>query len=111
MLNIMKELIAILEPFDTGSLSSSSAELTYTDLNLIVTDADNGRSVCRAMISIDAIGMTAICSNSGNVRMRDILPGFYLLDIIAPGYIARSMGIIIQANYLQELHVKMVSNC
>lgn len=88
----------------------ASAELTYTDLNLMVTDSDNGWPVCRAMISIDAIGMTAICSNSGNVKIRDILPGFYLLDIIAPGYIARSLGIIIPANYLQELHVKMVSN-
>ena len=88
----------------------ASAELTYTDLNLMVTDSDNGWPVCRAMISIDAIGMTSVCSNSGNVRMTGILPGSYLLDIITPGYIAQSIEVIILANDLQELHVKMVSN-
>ena len=95
--------------YDTGS-SSGPAELTYADLDLIVTDSDNGRPVCRAMISIATIGMTAICNNSGNVRMTGILSGSYLLDIIAPGYIVRSIDVIIPADGLQELHVKMVSN-
>lgn len=106
----MKMLVAISEPYDTGSLSSSPAELSYTDFNLIVTDSDNGRPVCRAMISIDAIGLTAICNNSGKVRMIGILPGSYRLDIIALGCIARSIDVIILADDLQELLVKMVSN-
>lgn len=99
----------------TGSYNASGVsrpnEIKHTSLNLIVTDSDTKRPIARAMISIDSIGRTAICDNNGIVRITRMLPGFYQVDIIVPGYIAACVDASIPVDdLLLELCVKMVRN-
>ena len=85
--------------------------LGFADLELLVTDSETGKPISKAMISIDAIGRTAVCDSNGKVFLQQIISGGVLIDVIVYGYIANSTMIHLSAQQSKTLNVKMVRNC
>ncbi len=99
---------------------SDSIQLSFTklkvaakgfqsDLNLYVT-SDSGKPLSRALISIDLVGITAICDQSGKVCIKALPAGRYHLDIISQGFIAKRILVSIVEPGLQEISAQMISN-
>jgi hypothetical protein len=80
------------------------------NLNLSVIQSENERPVGNALISIESIGKTAVCSCKGEVCLTELKPGNYLIDVIAPGFIAKRISILIPVGDTAQLRVKMTSN-
>jgi len=66
--------------------------------------------VRNALISIDNIGITAVCDQDGKVFINNLLPGRYSVDVICAGYVARSVWVNIEESALSKLQIKMTSN-
>ena len=86
-------------------------EIRLTELELIVSDSENNRPISKAMISIDAIGFTSVCDDNGVARVKKILTGYYLIDVIMPGYIASSSYVMLTSGHPNRLRVQMIRNC
>lgn len=100
-------------PFDSGSVIErirTVADSLKGELDLQVVCSERGYPVSNAMISIDSIGMTAVCDQLGRVCLNALPPGRYYIDVISAGYIAQSVLVSIQAAGAQKLLVKMISN-
>lgn len=80
-----------------------------SDLNLYVT-AECGKPLSKALISIDSVGITAISDLLGKVYIKDLPGGRFHLDIISPGYIAKSILISIVETGLHEINAQLISN-
>ena len=93
------------------SHAEANEVITFTDLELFVSDSETGRSISKAMISIDSIARTGVGDDRGNVFLDNILEGTYIVDIIVPGYIAWSKQICLSKNNLNRLVIKMIRNC
>lgn len=107
----------ILDDRKPPSPSSSILEKARTlsgsvkgELYLQVVCDERKIPVSNAMISIDSIGLTAVCDQDGKVFISNLLPGRYSVDVICAGYVARSVLINIEESALSKLQVKMTSN-
>ncbi|MEJ7692106.1 hypothetical protein [Daejeonella sp.] len=85
--------------------------LGLADLELSVIDSETGKPISKAMISIDALGRTAVCDAAGKVMLTKVFSGNFVLDVIVPGYIANSTTIQLSARQHAKLTINMVSNC
>lgn len=85
--------------------------LSFTDLELFISDSETGRPISRAMVSMDSLDRTAVCDEQGKVIINKILSGTYPLDVIVPGYIAHSKQIELSGQNLYRLAIKMIRNC
>lgn len=81
-----------------------------SDINIFVTDSENGKVVSKALISIDAIGRTAVCNQEGRVCISEIPFGTFHIDIISIGFVAQRIATNIQHSDGHEVHVMMISN-
>lgn len=84
--------------------------LTYTDLELIVTDSETGKVIPKAMVSIDSINRTAVCDQQGRTVLQEVIAGEFMLDVIIWGYSAHSSKVRLSPRDLNTLHIKMVRN-
>jgi len=108
---VLQEELVISSPIiDNIQAFAGSENQIIGNLNLSVVHSESGRPVGNALISIDSIGKTAICGPCGKVRINDLKPGKYFMDIISPGFIAQTISISIHVNGSYELLVKMISN-
>lgn len=80
------------------------------ELYLQVICAERKIPVSNALISIDNIGITAVCDQDGKVFISNLLPGRYTIDVICAGYAARSVLVNIEESALSRLCIKMTSN-
>lgn len=80
-----------------------------SDLNLYVT-SDNGKPLNRAFISIDSVSITAVSDKSGKVCIQALPSGNYHLDIISPGFIAKSIIVYIDESGSKEICAQLTSN-
>lgn len=81
-----------------------------TNLNLCIIHSENARPVANALISVDAIGKTAVCCCEGQVCLTELKSGHYLVDVIAPGFIAQRVSILLPIAGPGQIRVKMISN-
>ena len=84
--------------------------LTYTELELIVTDSATGKPVPNAMISIDSINRTAVCDIQGKTILRELLIGEFVLDVIVWGYSAHSAKVRLSARDVNTIQIQMFRN-
>ncbi len=89
-------------------LSTAPKRVQY-DINLYVT-SDSGKPLSKALISIDSAGITAVCDQSGRVCIKALPVGRYFLDIISPGFIAKSILISNFESRSREICVQLSSN-
>lgn len=82
--------------------------LSFTDIELLVIDCENGKPISKAMVSIDMLGRTAVCDDHGKVLIKTVLSGSFIVDIIVPGYIAGSKIINFSALISNRITVKML---
>lgn len=85
--------------------------LSFTDLELRISDSETGRPISHALVSMDSIDRTAVCDDQGKVLIHKILSGTHPLDVIVPGYIAHSKQVHLSGKNLHRLAIKMVRNC
>ncbi|MDP3467108.1 MAG: carboxypeptidase-like regulatory domain-containing protein [Daejeonella sp.] len=86
-----------------------AANRFQSDLNLYVT-SDSGKPLNKALISIDSASLTAVSDQSGKVCIKSLPAGRYHLDIICPGFIAKSILIYIDESGSQEIFAQLTSN-
>lgn len=86
-----------------------AAKRIHSDLNLFVT-SDMGKPLSKALISIDLVSITAVSDQSGRVCIKALQAGKYHLDIISPGFIAKSILVSIVEPGSQEICVQLTSN-
>ncbi|MHB1178431.1 MAG: hypothetical protein ACYCZO_08875 [Daejeonella sp.] len=101
----------IIQQVNFNDLVEIDEVLSFTELELFVSDSETGRPISSAMISLDAINRTAVCDNQGKVVIYKILAGTYPVDVIVPGYIAYSRQIHLSDQMLNYLAIKMIRNC
>jgi hypothetical protein len=85
--------------------------LDLAELELHVTDMESGRPIPGAMISIDSIGITAVCGDHGKVVVKNISAERLLIDVIVCGYIASSNMVYPSSREFNTVHIRMVRNC
>lgn len=100
----------IAEKYFTAPLKLVKETAKLTDVEIFVCDAESGRPIPRAMISLDTISLTDVCDKEGKVLLKDLLTGSYPIDIIVPGYIAFSTVLNLDNYNSNRLNVKMISN-
>jgi len=86
-----------------------AAKRVQSDLNLYVS-SDNGKPLNKVFISIDLANITAVSDQSGKVCIKSLPAGRYHLDIICPGFIAKSILIYIDESGSQEIFAQLTSN-
>ncbi len=84
--------------------------LSFTDIELVVTDSLTGKPVPQAMISIDSISRTAKCDNQGKAIIQGVLSGIVILDVIVWGYIANTTKVFLSDRDRNLLHIDMIRN-
>lgn len=80
------------------------------DVNLQIVSAERACPVAHAMISIDSMGINAVCNHSGMTTLKALPAGSYSIDIISAGYIAQTVLVNISDSVNRNLRVMMVSN-
>lgn len=90
-----------VKPFEEG---------VKADVTLQIISAERACPIAHAMISIDSIGMTAVCNHSGITCLKALPAGTYSIDIISAGYIAQTVIVNISDSVNRNLQVMMVSN-
>ncbi len=85
-------------------------ELKQIDLHINVTDSETGHPVKFACLSLDEIGVTAVCNSDGTAVINNLLTGSYLIDVISPGYRAATLKAALIPEDLCQIHVKMIRN-
>jgi len=99
---------------------SDSVQVTFTklnvatkcfqsDLNLYIT-SECGKPLSKALISIDLAGITAVSDQLGRVCIKALSGGKHHVDIISPGFIAKSILISIVEPGSQEISAQLISN-
>lgn len=111
MLNLESEVKKPGTIVENGQLLDSSQNQGMKTLNISVIHKDTQRPVSNALISIESIGKTAICNSEGQICLSDLKPGEYLVDIISPGYVAKTVTVSVSIEKSAEYKVKMESNC
>lgn len=102
--NLLSDSSLILEKTKTETRSLKGV------LDLHIVCAERGCPASNAMISIDSIGLTAVCDHEGKVCLSNLFPGRYNVDVICAGYIAHSVLVCIEESEVSNLHIKMISN-
>lgn len=86
------------------------SEVLKADIHLQIISTERACPVPRAMISIDNIGMTAVCNHLGTACLKALPAGTYSIDIISAGYIAQTVVVNISDSADRNIKVKMISN-
>lgn len=102
--NLLSHSNLILEKAKTKTCSLKGV------LDLHIVCAERGCPASNAMISIDSIGLTAVCDHEGKVGLSNLFPGKYNVDIICAGYMAHSVLVCIEESEVHNLQIKMISN-
>ena len=99
---------------------SNSVPVSFTNLNvaakrvqsdiILYVTSNSGKPLSKALISIDLAGRTAVCDQSGRVCINSLPEGRYLLDIISPGFIAKSILVSVFESGSQKICAQMTSN-